>query len=296
MFYAVKDRIENNKFFDGAQKPWGKPDRNSFNFARGPEPSRDIRVSNNTIEDLQLDFDHAKDVVVDRNVIRRGGKTAGIGIYTTGHNAIAENFQITNNTVIDPIGAGFNVGLDPPTDRQCIFRRITLNGNQVIRTKTVGYGVRLGTPNSAVPTRDNVFEDIAITNNRFRIENTAPKSLQSIFANSSDRAGIVFTGLTITGNTIENQTRNTDGFAIDLRRPQKSRVADNTVKGGTGGISLTGELLSNELSNNIVEASDVAYRLESSLGANKAANNRILGKPRQGWTLDNLQSSDSVEQ
>jgi len=31
-------------------------------------------------------------------------------------------------------------------------------------------------------------------------------------------------------------------------------------------------------------------------GGNKAANNRIVGKPRQGWTLSSLQSSDSVEQ
>jgi hypothetical protein len=297
VLYSVTGiRIENNTFIDSAQKPWGKPDRNTFNFGRGGEPSRDIKIINNTIEDLQLDFVHAQRVIIDRNVIRRGGKTAGIGIYTVGHNAIAEDFQITGNTVIDPIGAGFNVGLDPPSDGQCVFRRITLSGNQVIRTKTGGYGVRLGTPNSSTPTKDNVFENIAITNNRFRIENSAPKSLPSIFANTSDRAGIIFTGMTVSGNTIESESRNGEGFAIELRRLQKSRVVDNTVKGVTGGISLTGELLSNELRNNVVGASDVAYRLESSLGGNKAANNRIVGKPRQGWTLSNLQSSDSVEQ
>ena len=297
VLYSVTGiRIENNTFIDSAPKPWGKPDRNTFTFGRGGDPSRDIKIINNTIEDLQLDFVHSQRVIIDRNVIRRGGKTAGIGIYTTGHNAIAEDFQITGNTVIDPIGAGFNVGLDPPSDGQCIFRRITLAGNQVIRTKTVGYGIRLGTPNNSTPTRDNVFENIAITNNRFRVENSTPKSLPSIFANTSDRAGIIFSGMTVTGNTIENESRNGEGFAIDIRRLQKSRVADNTVKGVTGGISLTGELLSNELRNNIVEASDVAYRFEGSLGGNKVANNRIVGTPRQGWTLSNLRSSDSVEQ
>jgi hypothetical protein len=297
VLYSVTGiRIENNTFIDSAQKPWGKPDRNTFNFARGGEPSRDIKIINNTIEDLQLDFVHAQRVIIDRNVIRRGGKTAGIGIYTVGHNAIAEDFQITGNTVIDPIGAGFNVGLDPPSDGQCIFRRITLAGNQVIRTKTGGYGVRLGTPNRSTPTRDNVFENIVITSNRFRIENSVPKSLPSIFANTSDRAGIIFTGMTVSGNTIESESRNGEGFAIELRRLQKSRVVDNTIKGVSGGISLTGDLLSNELRNNVVEASDVAYRFEGSWGGNKAANNRIVGKPRQGWTLSNLQSSDSVEQ
>ena len=121
------------------------------------------------------------------------------------------------------------------------------------------------------------------------------KSLPSIFANTSDRAGIIFSGMTVSGNTIESESRNGEGFAIELRRLQKSRVVDNTVKGVTSGISLTSELLSNELRNNVVEASDVAYRFEGSLGGNKAANNRIVGKPRRGWTLSSLQSSDSVE-
>jgi hypothetical protein len=296
VFYAVKGvRIENNKFFDGAQKPWGKPDRNSFNFARGAEPSRDIKVSNNTIEDLQLDFDHAQGVVVDQNVIRRGGKTAGIGIYTTGHNAIAENFQITNNTVIDPIGAGFNIGIDPPTDGQCVFRRITLADNQVIRTKTAGYGIRVGTPDNSKKSTGNVFENIVIKNNRLRIESSAPKPMQAIFANTSDRAGIVFTEMTISGNTIENENAQGEGFAIDLKRIQKSRVADNTVKGVTRGISLSGDLLSNEVRNNIVESSDVAYNLEGSLGGNKVANNRIAGNPRRGWIVSALKETDSIE-
>lgn len=297
VFYSVSGiRIENNTFIDSAQKPWGKPDRNTFNFGRGAEPSRDIKILNNSIEDLQLDFVHSQRVIIDGNVIKRGGKTAGIGIYTVGHNAIAEDFQITNNTVIDPIGAGFNVGLDPPSDGHCSFKRITLAGNQVIRTNTGGYGIRLGTPNSSTPTKDNIFENIAITNNSFRIKNSAPKPLPSIFANASDRAGIIFKGMTVSGNTIESESRDGQGFAIDLRRLQKSRVMNNTVKGVTDGISLSGELLSNELSNNVVDASNVAYRLDGSLGANKAANNRILGKPKQGWTLSNLESSDSVEQ
>jgi hypothetical protein len=32
------------------------------------------------------------------------------------------------------------------------------------------------------------------------------------------------------------------------------------------------------------------------LGGNKAANNRIVGKPRQGWMSSNLKASDTVEQ
>jgi hypothetical protein len=72
-------------------------------------------------------------------------------------------------------------------------------------------------------------------------------------------------------------------------------MADNTVKGATSGI-WGSELLSNEVRNNVVEASDVAYRFEGSLGGNRVANSRIVGKPRQGWMSSNLNASDAVEQ
>jgi Pectate lyase superfamily protein len=297
VFYAVTGvRIENNTFIDSAPKPIGRTDRYSFVFARGSAPSRDIKILNNVIEDLQLEVDHSQRMVIDRNSVKRAVATTGIGIFTIGDKGIAEDYQITNNIVIDPVGAGFSVGIDPPTDSHCVFRRITIADNQVIRTKTAGHGVRIGTPNNSIKTTGNVFEDLVIKNNRLRIEATAPQPSQMIFANTTATAGILFNGLTVSGNKIENEGPGGKGYAIDLRRVQKSIVADNTVKGVTSGISLTGELLSNEVRNNVVEASEVAYRLEGSLGGNRAANNRIVGKPRQGWMSSNLQASDAVEQ
>jgi hypothetical protein len=55
-------------------------------------------------------------------------------------------------------------------------------------------------------------------------------------------------------------------------------------------------LLSNEIRNNVVEASDVAYALEESRGGNRAFNNRVVGRPRQSWKLAPLHKTDSVEQ
>jgi hypothetical protein len=52
---------------------------------------------------------------------------------------------------------------------------------------------------------------------------------------------------------------------------------------------LSGELLSNNVHNNVVEASKVAYRFDGSLGGNKAAGNRIVGNPGQGWKVSTLQ-------
>ena len=233
--------------------------------------------------------------MIDRNTVKRAVATAGIGIFTVGDKAIAEDYQITNNTVVDPLGAGFSVGIDPPTDSHCILRRITIADNQVIRTKTTGYGVRIGTPDNSKRATGNVFEDLLIKDNRIRIKAGAPLPAQMIFANTSVGADIVFKRLTVTGNTIENEVSGGKEYAIDLRRIQNSLVANNTVKGVVNGISLGGDLLSNEIRNNLVEASDVAYVLEGSLGENRAVNNRIVGNPRQRWRLSTVKTSDSIE-
>ena len=297
VFYAAKGvRIENNTFFDSAAKPMGNTDRYSFVFARGAEPSQDVRIVNNVIDDLQLEVNHAQRVLIDRNTVRRAIATAGIGIFTVGDKAIAEDYQITNNTVIDPPGAGISVGIDPPTDNHCIFRRIRITDNQITRTKTAGYGIRIGTPDNSKKTTGNVFENIEIKNNRIRMESGAPQQLQLIVTNTSASAGIWFDRLVVTGNSLESNGSQNRGYAMDLRRIKNSIISDNSLKGVSNGISLGGDLLANEMRNNVVIASDVAYAITGSLGNNKASNNRVLGNPKQGWSLSTPNPSDSIEQ
>jgi polygalacturonase len=296
VFYAATGvRIENNSFVDSAPKHNRAGDHYSFVFAKGAQPSRDIKIINNTIEFLQLEVDHSKNVVIEGNTVKGAIGTTGIGIFTVGNDAIAEDYLIKGNTVIDPPSAGFHAVTDPPSSRNCIFRRITIIDNRVIRTKTRGYGVRIGTLNNSQPATGNVFEDIVVKDNRIRIEPTAPAAHPMIFANASATAGIVFERLLVTGNTIENEGPRNSGYAIDLRRIQNSLVADNTVKGVASGISLAGDLLGNKIYNNSVEASDIAYRVEGSLGGNRAATNRIVGSPKTGWKVSDLKSSDSMD-
>ena len=297
VFYAVKGvRIENNIFIDRAAKPIGSTDRYSFVFARGSVPSQDIQIVNNIIEDLQLEVDYAQRVLIDRNTVKRAIATAGIGIFTIGDKAIAEDYRITNNTILDPPGAGLSVGVDPPTNNHCIFRRITMAGNKIVRSKTAGYGIRIGTPDSSKKSVGNIFENIEINNNRILLESGAPAQLQQIFFNTSASAGIRFDRMAVTGNIIESAGPKNRGYVIDLRRLQNSVVAENSVKGVTNGISLGGDLLANEMRNNVVAASDVAYAIAGSLGKNKTANNRVIGNPKQGWSLSTPNPSDSIEQ
>jgi hypothetical protein len=296
VFYAAQRvRIENNWFWDGAPKPVESTDRYSVVFGRGSAPSQDLQIVNNVIDDLQLEVNHARRVLIENNSITRAVKTAGIGIFTVGDYAIAEDYQIVNNKIVDPLGAGISVGIDPPTDRQCRFTRITVANNQVIRTNTAGYGLRIGTPDNSKATDRNIFELLEIKNNRFRNETTAPAPTQTIFANNSASAAILFNRIAITGNTLENVGRTGKEFAIDLRRLQYSVIADNRVTGFTNGVALGGALLANELRNNVVQASGIAFAIEDSLGGNRAVNNQIVGQPRQTWKLAELKPSDAVE-
>lgn len=282
VFYAAKGvLIENNSFVDSAPKHNRAGDHYSFVFGKGAEPSRDIKILNNVIEFLQLEVDHSKNVVIEGNTVKRPIGTSGIGIFTVGNDAVAEDYLIKKNTVIDPPKAGFHAVLDPPASRNCVFRRVAIIDNKIIRTKTTGYGIQIGTLDSSKATTGNVFEDVTIKENLVRIEPTAPASGPMIFANSSKAAGVVFKRLTITGNEIHNDGPRNKGYAIDLRFVQDSLVADNKIKGVADGISLGGGLRSNELRNNTVEASGTGYRID--------------GHPRPAGSLSNRNTSEIIE-
>lgn len=296
VFYAAERvRIENNWFWDSARKPVETSDRYSIVFGKGRAPSQDLQIVNNVIDDLQLEVNHARRVVIEGNTINRAVKTAGIGIFTVGNDAVAEDYQIVNNKVVDPIGAGISVGVDPPTDRHCSFRRITIANNQILRSRTAGYGIRIGTPDNSKPSDGNRFEDLQIKNNQIRVDTTAPAPAPMIFANASARAGILFETLAVSGNNLENEGPRGMEFAVDLRRVQNSLIGDNRIKGFANGIALGGALLSNQVRNNVVEATQVAYAMEDSLGGNRAVNNQIVGKAKTAWKTSTLKASDLIE-
>jgi hypothetical protein len=116
-----------------------------------------------------------------------------------------------------------------------------------------------------------------------------------IFANASRIAGIVFNRLIVTGNEIQSKGAKGTEYAIDLRQIQYSTVASNSVKGVGNGISLAGDLLHNNVRDNLVEASGIAYQLSGSLGGNRAQKNRVLCNPKTRWNVSESAASDLVE-
>jgi len=103
-FYDAKRiTITKNRFFDSNKQPVGQLDRYSWVFGRGSVPSEDIVITDNLIEDLQLEVDFGLRVRIEGNTIVRPVQTAGIGIFTVNDHTSAQDYIIRNNTIADAV-------------------------------------------------------------------------------------------------------------------------------------------------------------------------------------------------
>jgi len=292
-FYdARRVRIERTHFFDGRPQPPGPADRYAYVFGRGQNPSEDIVIAGNRIDGLQLEVDHARRVRVSDNTVVRTAGTAGIGLFTLSDEAVAEDYTIARNTIVDPAGTGLAVHVDPP-----VFRRIRVTGNTVIRKSTAGPSITVGTVNNSVPTRGNLFEDLMLDGNVVLLEfqGADPKGEGGVlFFNTSPRANVTFRRAVVKGNRIQAHGGVTR-WGIDLRFPEQSTVDGNNVVGVHRGIVVTGAL-DTVVSGNTVEVIGAAYRFSDSRGGNTVAGNRVVGTPTRRWDLVRLHPSDSVDQ
>jgi hypothetical protein len=173
-FYnAKRTTITKNHFFDSKKQPVGgnENDRYSWVFGRGSFPSEDILISDNLIEDLQLEVDFGLRVRIEGNTVVRPVATAGIGVFTINNNTSAQDYTIQKNTIVDPVVAagGIVLHLDPPSDNYSTMKTFRILDNRIVYTKNISgnhaSAIRLGTGNSNQPTVENVFDDIVIQNN-----------------------------------------------------------------------------------------------------------------------------------
>jgi polygalacturonase len=298
-FYGVRHvTIEHTRHFDSNPAPLGRgwTDRYSYVFGRGGTPSEDIAIRHNTIDDLQLEVDFSRRVVISDNTVSRGCCTAGIGGFTLRDDAIMEDYTIERNVVIDPRpnGNGIVVNLDPPSTNNGAIRRIRIANNTIIRRTTNGNGVLVGTPNNSVTTHGNVFEDIAIVGNRFQVDPSAPRlrdNAAAIKANNRPPT-IVFRRFTITGNIMTNV-----GVGMDLRFIHDSLISGNDIRGASPGIAVSDRMRRTDVTDNLVDPrGGIAYMLGPSGGGNTFTRNRYTGRSSTPLQTRDIAGSDVVEQ
>jgi len=228
-FYGTKRAlVTHNRFFDSNKQPLTKADRYSFVFGSGHH--EDIWISDNIIEDLQLEVDAAQRAHIVRNQVSRPTRTAAIGAFSLVNGGFAEDYEIAYNQITDAqVSAGaITVDLDPPQTSNYRYSRMTIARNEVRFNTVAGRGMLLGTPNHSSATSGNVFEDFIVNRNTIIYAPSLSYAGEGIFTNTSLTANFDFVRLKMLGNTITGSGV-AKGTGIDLRRMRDGLVQDNTA-------------------------------------------------------------------
>jgi chitodextrinase len=237
VFYATKRiTITKTHFFDSNKQPVGGYDRFSWVFGRGSVPSEDILISDNLIDDLQLEVDFGLRVRIEDNTIVRPVATSGIGVFTITDDTAAQEYIIQKNTIVDPVvsAGGIVLHLDPPTDSYSTMKSFRILDNRIVYTKHVSgnhaSAIRLGTGDSSQATSGNVFDDIAIQNNVIYKDPGSSYDFGDvnaiIFGNSSVTANFKFDNTNVSNNLVYYNNR--FGIPIvDIRQKGVNYVESN---------------------------------------------------------------------
>jgi hypothetical protein len=195
----------------------GGYDRYSWVFGRGSVPSEDILISDNLIEDLQLEVDFGLRVRIDGNTVVRPAATSGIGVFTLDDGVSARDYTIQKNTIVDPVvsAGGIVVHLDPPSSSYSTMKTFRILDNQIVYTKyisgTHASAIRIGTGDTSQATTGNVFDDVAIQNNVVYKDPGSPYDFGDvnaiIFGNSSATVNLKFNNTNVSNNLIRYNNR-----------------------------------------------------------------------------------------
>jgi polygalacturonase len=292
-FYDMRRvRIEQTRFFDSKPQPWtSRQDRYAYVFGRGGNPSEDVWLVNNTIENLQVELDHMRRVHVEGNTIERAYRTAGIGIFTINDGAIAEDYMITENRIIDPFGVGIGGFLDPATDNNNVFRRIWVTKNTFIINTPEANAIQFGTGKAGARNRGNIFEDIVIEGNVIDNSGSPKKEKGLIVLMCNIAKDFVFERAIIKDNKIKGNGG--PGAGLDLRDIHNGEVSRNEVHETAVGIAVI-EAVKTIVRDNTVKALGNAYQLDYSKGENRFENNYYIGSPQMPLYRAKPASSDIV--
>lgn len=276
-FYSVKRVIiQNTRFVDSAPVGLNGFDHYSYVFGAGGAAHEDLVITNNTIENLQLEVDWAKRVDILNNTITKGTATAGIGAFVISDGALIEDYTIQFNRLIDCYGSGIAVHLDPPYKNNCGIRRIRIQHNSITRSTVNGIGISVGTPGLSYTTSGNVFEDIDVRDNVVACDGlgVAPREHIRCLSNSN----FTFNRLVVMGNVmLGNGIASGASWGWDIRSPLSGTLDNNALRKAPYGLNFY-RASGTTMRSNQVEATVQAYNWGISLGFNTHAN-RYKGTP-----------------
>ena len=299
-FYDTENvLVDRTRFFDSAPLPLGVTDRYAFVFGNGTKPHKNIRITNNLIEDLQLEVDSGHGVMIYRNTVKRSVRTGAIGLFTVDDGVTLEDYSIDSNTIIDPVGAAIALNVDPPDNNNTAFRNIAITNNTIIFNHTPTGAIHAGPADSSTISSGNIYEGVVIRNNLIQIAASAagqPEDTALIKFNAGANSALSFKNSIVDKNQIEGGGNTALGtLVMDLRFLENSTVTANTVSKTFAVMAL------NRLQNTKIEQNSIAqisdyppYLLDNSRGGMVFQNNYYSGPVTTPLTYLNGSSTDVI--
>jgi hypothetical protein len=253
-----------------------------FGFHAAGYESEDVVIRYCLFEDLQLEVDHCRRVLIEHNTIMRSPSTCALGTFGVSDDCTSEDYVIRYNHIIGTKNYAIGVVKDESSSQPYSVKRIAIYCNKIEFTQSFHTAVRIGTNSTVNAQTGDTFEDIQVCGNHITYDTMGAfgaGSVAVILFQSSATAEIRFVRVRIVGNIIEgNGNPNTNTF--DLRRLDGALVNGNTLRGVKAGISLAAQCRHVLVSYNNVEADrGIAYVTNSSTGDVTFVSNFYAGNP-----------------
>lgn len=284
-------------------------DRRSIYFwtaNSGASNNSDIWITNNLVEDLQLEVHASSRVLIQGNECFRGAVTGGILCICANFNGqFVEDVRIVDNYVEDADGTAIYVVLEGSSIANTTLRGLIVSRNRIKLGQAAKSlrGIMLGSTSVNVASTGNVLHDAIISENEIWVT-----------ASSTD--------LTVLDAILVSNGYYTDGSGTHANWDvQRVKVIDNLVRGNGTGNGIGAQVLSNSdvvgnrvyncqdgvgatpiygcrIQDNTAEVSRYAFSYNcflSSGGNNVFRGNQVLGSPSTRYNISNKQAGDYVE-
>lgn len=291
--------INRTHFFDSAPLALGSSDRYAYVFGNGTRQHENIRITNNLIEDLQLEVDLGYQVVIQKNTLKRSVRTGAIGLFTVDDGVVLENYLIDSNTIIDPVGAAIAVNIDPPDNINIAYKNISITNNTIVFNRMPTEAIHVGPADSAMGAAGNVYDGIVIQKNLIQVAKGAvaqPGDSALINFNAGSNSALNFKNTTVAQNQIQGGDDTALGVvAMNLRFLENSAVNANTVS-NMFTVMVFNQLLNTSIEQNYVaQINDYpAYLFDNSRGGNLFQNNYYSGPVTTPLSYENGNTTDII--
>jgi Pectate lyase superfamily protein len=225
--------FERLHLYDATPFPYDpQDDRYALVFGFGGAVHEDLTLRHLRVEDLQVEVDNARRVLIEDNWFIRGDFTAALGAFGLYGGGVFEDAVIARNRFVNAARQALTLQTHPPGN-PTVFRTILVEDNVFVYDPTVrqapGVAVRVGMHDTSVAIPGCVFADIAVQGNQIYLAPGVPhRDGPLLLGNVSDRSGWRWEGLTVRDNTLYTHTPRR--FVAVRRVPgDTAEVADNVT-------------------------------------------------------------------